>query len=126
LRRRNALQERIFGGYAQYRSASFQVGISAVHHSYDNPLERPTQPYNQFDFRGNQLFNLGLDYSYVFKNTNLFGEVVRSGSGAIGFLQGAMVALDSKASLSVLYRHYPRDFHTFYSQGFRGGFAHPE
>jgi hypothetical protein len=97
------------------------VGISAVHHSYDKPLERPTQPYNQFDFRGNQLFNLGLDYSYVFKNTNLFGEVVRSGSGAIGFLQGAMVALDSKASLSVLYRHYPKDFHTFYSQGFREG-----
>lgn len=119
--RQNALQERIFGGYAQYRSSFFQVGISAVHHSYDKPLERPTQPYNQFDFRGNQLFNVGLDYSYVFKNTNIFGEIVRSGSGAIGFLQGAMIAIDAKASISLLYRHYPRDFHTFYSQGFREG-----
>ncbi len=119
--RKNALSERIFGTYAQYKTARFQVGLSAVHHSYDKLFERALQPYNQFDFRGRELFNVGLDYNYVYKNTNFFGEIVRSGSGAIGMLHGALISLDPKLSLSVLYRKYPRDFHTFYSQGFREG-----
>jgi len=119
--RKNALQERIFGGYAQFKSASFNMGVAAIHHSYDKVFNRPELPYNQFDFRGKELLNISADYSYVFKNTNIFGEVVRSGSGAVGFLQGAMVAIDPKVSLSVMYRHYPRDFHTFYSQGFSEG-----
>lgn len=117
--RKNAITERIFGAYGQYRSKSFQIGISAVHQSYDKVFERTIQPYNQFDFRGRELMNVGVDYNYVFKNVNLFGEVVRSGSGAIGMLHGALISLDPKVSLSVLYRKYPRDFHTFYSQGFR-------
>lgn len=117
--RKNAITERIFGAYGQYRSKSLQIGISAVHQSYDKVFERTIQPYNQFDFRGRELMNVGVDYNYIFKNVNLFGEVVRSGSGAIGMLHGALISLDPKVSLSVLYRKYPRDFHTFYSQGFR-------
>ena len=117
--RKNSLQERIFGGYAQYKTAALQVGLSAVHHSYDIEFNRAPQPYNQFDFRGRELMNVGIDYNYVYKNANFFGEVVRSGSGAIGMLHGALIALDPKLSLSLLYRKYPRDFHTFYAQGFR-------
>lgn len=119
--RKDAIQERIFGSYVQYKTTRLQVGLSAVHQSYDRRFDRPVLPYNQFDFRGKELMNIGFDYNYVFKNTNFFGEVVRSGSGAIGMLHGALVSLDSKMSLSVLYRHYPRDFHTFYAQGFREG-----
>jgi hypothetical protein len=119
--RKNSLTERIFGSYAQYKSTALQIGISAVHHSYDKPLERALQPYNQFDFRGPNLFNVGVDYNYVYKNTNFFGEMVYSGSGSIGMLHGALIALDPRFSLSLLYRKYPRDFHTFYSQGFREG-----
>jgi hypothetical protein len=119
--RKNALQERIFGSYVQYKTAALQIGLSAVHHSYDKVFDRAWQPHNQFDFRGRTLMNVGLDYNYVHKNTNLFGEVVRSGSGAIGMLHGALIALDSKMSLSMLYRNYPRNFHTFYAQGFREG-----
>jgi len=119
--RKNALQERIFGSYLQYKTAALQIGFSAVHHSYDKVFERALQPYNQFDFRGRNLMNIGIDYNYIYKNTNFFGEVVRSGSGAIGMLHGALIALDSRMSLSMLYRNYPRNFHTFYSQGFREG-----
>jgi hypothetical protein len=119
--RKNALTERIFGSYLQYKSKALQLGVSVVHQSYDRIFDRAIQPYNQFDFRGKSLMNIGLDYNYVYKNTNFFGEVVRSGSGSIGMLHGALIALDSKMSLSMLYRNYPRDFHTFYSQGFREG-----
>jgi hypothetical protein len=119
--RKNALTERMFGSYLQYKSKALQLGVSVVHQSYDRIFDRAIQPYNQFDFRGKSLMNIGLDYNYVYKNTNFFGEIVRSGSGSIGMLHGALIAIDSKMSLSMLYRNYPRDFHTFYSQGFREG-----
>ena len=119
--RKNTLQERIIGAYAQYKSANFNAGVAYVHHSYDQVYNRPELPYNRYDFRGKSLDNISADYSFVIKNTNLFGEIVRSGSGAIGFVQGAMIALDPKLSVSMLYRHYPKNFHTFYAQGFSEG-----
>jgi hypothetical protein len=119
IERKNALEERIFGSYLTYKTTAFSVGVSAIHQSYDKAYIRPELSYNQYHFRGKELFSVSGDYSYVFKNTQIFGEAVRSGSGAIGFVQGAMIAVDSRMSLSLLYRHYPRDFHTFYAQGFR-------
>jgi len=119
LGRKNSLQETILGSYLKYQTRSFQAGIGAVQQMYDTPLERSLSPYNQFEFRGDQLLNLSADYSYVYKNLNLFGEVARSStSGGLAFIQGASLAIDNRASVSVLYRNYAKDYHTFYSRGF--------
>jgi HEPN domain-containing protein len=119
LARKNSLQETILGSYLKYQTRSLQFGFGAVQQMYDVPLERDLRPYNQFEFRGNQLLNLSADYSYVHKNLNLFGEVARSStSGGIAIIQGASLAIDNKASVSLLYRNYAKDYHTFYSRGF--------
>jgi len=120
--RRNSLTERIFGGYATFDRNMFHVGLSGVYSSYDKPFVQSDVPYNQFNFKGKDLVNIGIDYSYVIKNVNLFGEIVRSSSsGAIAFLQGAIIAIDSKVTFTALYRNYPKDYHTFYAQGFSEG-----
>lgn len=116
--RRKVIGELNVGGNVRYKKRRFSVGISTVYTRYTQPLERNSQPYNQFDFRGNELLNIGIDYNWVFKNVNLFGEVTRSGSGAIGFVQGALVSAHPNLSFSALLRHFPRNFHTIYSQGF--------
>ncbi len=117
--RKNSLQETILGSYLKYQTRSLQFGFGAVQQIYDVPLERDLRPYNQFEFRGNQLLNLSADYSYVLKNLNVFGEIARSStSGGLAIIQGATLAIDNKASVSVLYRNYAKDYHTFYSRGF--------
>ena len=117
--RKNSLQETILGSYLKYQTRSLQFGFGAVQQMYDVPLERDLRPYNQFEFRGNQLLNLSADYSYVLKNLNVFGEIARSStSGGLAIIQGATLAIDNKASVSVLYRNYAKDYHTFYSRGF--------
>lgn len=119
LARKNSLQETILGSYLKYQTRSLQFGFGAVQQMYDVPLERDLRPYNQFEFRGDQLLNLSADYSYVHKNLNLFGEVARSStSGGVAIIQGASLAIDNKASVSLLYRNYAKDYHTFYSRGF--------
>jgi hypothetical protein len=119
LTRKNSLQETILGSYLKYQTRSLQFGFGAVQQMYDVPLERDLRPYNQFEFRGNQLLNVSADYSYVLKNLNVFGEIARSStSGGLAIVQGASLAIDNRASVSVLYRNYAKDYHTFYSRGF--------
>jgi len=119
LARRDALKETIAGTYLKYNTRKLQIGLSAVHQCYDKAFERAVLPYNQFDFRGKELNNFGADYSFINKNFNLFGEVALSStSNSIAFIQGLLIAIDSRATISAVLRKYPKDYHTFYAIGF--------
>ena len=117
--RKNSIQETIFGANANYKNNNFQAGVSAVQHFYDTPLERADRPVNQYEFSGDNLLNLSADYSYIIRNISVFGEVAQSRtSGSIAYLQGLVFAINKRASISAVYRNYPKDYHTFYSRGF--------
>ena len=119
LERKNSLTETIFGANFRYQNKGFQAGVTAINQSYDTPLERADRPVNQYEFSGDQLTNLTADYSYVYRNLNVFGEVAQSRtSGSVAVLQGAVLALGKRASISAVYRNYPKDYHTFYARGF--------
>lgn len=119
LARRDALKETIAGTYLKYNTRKLQIGISAVHQRYDKPFERAILPYNMFDFRGKELNNIGVDYSFINKNFNLFGEVaVSSSTKSVAFIHGLLIAIDSRATVSAVLRRYPKDYHTFYAIGF--------
>ncbi len=122
VQKKDALTERIFGANMNYKFKSLKFGLAAISQSYDKNFSKAIQPYNQFDFRGKGMTSLSADYSYVWKNINLFGEVSRTSySKDYAFLQGLIIALDSKASLSVLYRNYGKAYQTLYNNGFAEG-----
>ena len=122
IEKRNAITEKIMGSNLRYRNRNFQLGLAGVYQGYSVPLIKTLYPYNQFDFRGKELTSFSGDYSWVVQNFNFFGEVSKSAySGALATIQGVLVSLDSRASLSVVYRNYPRHYHTFYNAGFSEG-----
>lgn len=119
---RNKLAETIAGANLRYQNRSFSWGIASVYQGYDSKYSKPIKPYNQFDFRGKSMNSLSMDYSYVWKNVNLFGEISRSDyNGSLAAIQGFIFALDARASFSVLYRNYGRGYQTFYNNGFSEG-----
>ncbi len=119
LARKNSLQETVLGSNLKYEYRGFQVGVSAVRQSFDAIYERDDQLRNKYEFAGNELTNLSADYSYMRRNISVFGEVAQStSSGSVAFLQGVVMAIGSRASLSALYRNYPKDYHTFYARAF--------
>ena len=119
LMRKNSLQETIFGSNFKYEYRGFQAGISAVYQAFDSPYQRDDLLRNKYEFSGNQLTNLSADYSYVRRNLSVFGEVAQSrSSNSVAFLQGLVLAIGNKATLSALYRNYPKDYHTFYARAF--------
>ncbi len=112
---RKSLNELITGANVAFKTRSFQVGITGVRTAYEGNISRNLRLYNQFDLNQNVNSNLGLDYNFVWRNINIFGETALSQNGGLATLNGVMVALDPRVSLSVLHRHYTRDYQNNYA-----------
>lgn len=118
---RKVLPELITGANFAYKSRRFSMGLTGVYnHLYGN-VERDLSLYNQFDFNSSSLFNLGLDYNAVLKNMNFFGEVAWSDNNAWATMHGLLMALDPRFSMSVIFRHYDKDYQSQYASGFGEG-----
>lgn len=120
--RKDKLKEKVIGSYLRYDIGTFHLGIASIYTQLSSFYNKKTNSYNQFDFRGDNLLSSSVDYSYSIKNVLLFGEYVYVDfSRKSAFLSGVMLALDSKTSLSVVYRNYDKAYQTFYNAGFSEG-----
>lgn len=111
---KGALKQTILGGNAAYNNRNLHIGTTAYHMRLSDELVKSPNLYNQYDFQGTNNFVGGLDYNYVFKNTNLFGEIAVSANGGKAFCQGMIVALDPKLTFSAHYRHFEKNFQNLY------------
>ena len=128
IEKRNGLQEYIGGVNLRYQNNGLKLGLAAIYQGYDKEYSKDVKPYNQFDFRGKENLSFSGDYNYVYKNINLFGEVSKnmynhndSIKGGLAMVHGALIFLDTRLSVGLLYRRYDRDYTTFYNAGFSEG-----
>jgi hypothetical protein len=127
LSKKNGITERIMGANVRYVNGAFRLGAAMVYQGYDKPYKKDIQFYNQFDFRGTQFTSLSTDYSYVFRNVNVFGEVSKVLTPEIdpqkgwAMVHAAMISLDSRFSIGLLYRNYHKEYQTLYNAGFSEG-----
>ncbi len=66
-------------------------------------------------------YNIGANFNYNWQNFTFFGEGARSRSGGLGVVTGVLAGLSDKIDFSMLFRHYDRDFHSFYGLAFSEG-----
>ncbi|WP_143961780.1 ComEA family DNA-binding protein [Litoribacter populi] len=114
------LREHNLGGNIHYTSLnrSFQMGANALYTEYSQSFHRQERIYNSFEFRGKQNHLQSMYFNFNYQNYFLFGETARSKSGGMGTVVGLMSSLSPKIDLSLLYRNYAKNFHTFYGNGF--------
>lgn len=103
------------------KSKRLQVGINSLYTQFSQAIRRTEQPYNGFEFSGKENQVHSLYFSYNLQNHFLFGETALSKSGGQGSVLGMMSSLHPKLSLSVLWRRFDRDFHSFYGNSFSEG-----
>jgi len=107
------------GLYAEYKGKRGRIGTINYLRKLSTPLQPSTQPYNQFNFRGDQYFKNGLYYDYVFRNLNLYGEVSHSShENSIAQVHGALLSLNQALDLSFVFRDYAKEFITLQTNGF--------
>ena len=56
------------------------------------------------------MLNASLDYSILWQNFNFFGETAWSDNGQLATVNGLLIGLDRHIDLSVLFRHFPKDY----------------
>ena len=117
---RHQLAETIGGGNVTYtsRGGNLTIGGTAVLTHYGTPLLKRAEPYNRFEFSGQNNRAFSVNYSYVYHNFLLFGETARSTGGGLGTVNGLLASLGSDVDAALLVRHYDADFHTLYGNAF--------
>ena len=126
-RTQNELEDRrvveltAFGSQLRFGSKNGHVSINQMSHLFDQPVVRNTDTYSQFRFNGTNLHNGSIDYSYRYRNINLFGESAMSSNGGQAHLVGALIGLDRRLNFALLYRNYGIDYHSIGSNAFGEG-----
>lgn len=94
------------------------IATNAVYTQFSAPLRRSDAPYNAFRFQSDRLLNASLDYSYIWRNFNLYGETAMSDNGGMATVNGLLVGLSDAVDFSIMQRRYAPDFHAIYTNGF--------
>lgn len=117
---KNILKENMLGFQLAWNSKNQNLKIEslALFTHLDKPWIKANQPYNKYEFKGQNQHILGLNYSYYLQNFNFFGEIAQSQSKGTGMVHGLIWSLGKKLDLSAVYRKYDKNFHTFYGLGF--------
>jgi hypothetical protein len=115
---KHTITQTIYGGNISYKGKRLTVGVTGVNYELSTDYTRALSTYNQFEFSSRQNANIGIDYNFVYKNFNFFGEQSMSQNGGLAFLNGAFVSLDPRLSLTMLYRNYQKNFQNMLSNGF--------
>lgn len=120
LANKDVVTENTFGINIHFRkpSGDFQSGITFINTNYSIPLIKKPNNYNQFEFQGNNNYNIGGYFNYNWQNFLLFGEGATSKSGGLGMVGGFIGSLSPIVSISMVLRNYQRDFHSFYGNSF--------
>jgi hypothetical protein len=119
----NALKELVCGGHISFTAAlsqqlGFKIGMTGTFCHYSASVIPHLYLYNQFGFRGNQNYNLGLDYQLRYKRLYLFGEVSRSGNTGMAWLSGVSITPDPRISINLIYRNYQPAYQNMFSNAF--------
>lgn len=107
---RNTVQNTFTGANLSYEKRNFTVGLTGVYNEIGANFQPRQTVYNQFSQLDEKNMNIGADFSYLYRNLNLFGEVSKSIDGGLANTFGILMALDPKLSLGVQHRNFEKDF----------------
>ena len=118
---KDAITQQQMGGHLAYKTRRLNVGLTGIHSELNSDFTPSLATYSQFRNDDNKQTNLGVDYNWIYKNFNFFGEFSKSLDAGNAFVSGALITLDPKLSLAVLYRDYQRNFQPISSAGIGEG-----
>jgi len=104
--KKNQITRSSFGGILKYEKKNSKVGINYLHDHFDKSFQRTLRPDNIFFPRVKSYANLSIDYGHIWRSVNIFGESAYSSNGAFSHLFGALISMDPRLDLSLIYRNY--------------------
>ncbi len=97
---------------------ALKVGFNGLYTKFDTELAPKDVPYRKYTFKGDQLINTSVDYSYRYENFNFFGEVARSDNGGYANIHGALISMNKNLDATVVYRKYNKEYQVLNANAF--------
>lgn len=113
---RDAIRQFVAGSDLSYQKKRLKVGLTLLYTSYNGELLKTEDLRNRFDFEGKNLFQIGVNYKYNFRNFYLFGETAHSVGTGFATVNGLIASLHPKVSAFVNYRNFQPNYHSFFAQ----------
>ena len=118
IRKKDALNLKAYGGNLTFRAKRLKIGLTAFTTQLSYPFLKELSTYNKFDFTGSQISNAGVNFNYMTRKVNIYGEAAYSDNGAIAQLYGITAYPHNRIYISLLYRNFPKGYHNFFSNPF--------
>lgn len=107
--------------HADYTYHNLKVGATLSAQHLSQPFQKADLWYNYYAPQYQDYYNASIDYKWNMRGMMLFGELATDKQGGIAALQGVTVSPSSRVAMSVVYRHYTKDYFAFYGQAFGEG-----
>lgn len=117
MKRINSEKEKLFGIRMSYEKGGFRLGATHWTSKFSKSITHDSIK-NLFNFSGTNANMLGVDYDFINKNMNFYGEWGRSQSNSIAGISSIQITLSKFADILFSYRFYPEDFAPIHSFGF--------
>jgi hypothetical protein len=111
------------GGVVKWKAPFGHIGYNVIHSTIEPGLETPFRLYNQFYFRGTEIWNMSVDYDWTWKGLHGFGEIARDHQGALATTHGLLAAIHPQLDMALLYRNFAGNFQTLYGNAFSESFG---
>ncbi len=115
---KNSVTTKNAGGRLAFQFGRMDLAVNALYSKLSVPIIPSDELYKKFNFTGDRLVNTSLDYSYRYRNYNLFGELAFSDTGGNALLAGLLTSINPKVDISLVYRNYAKDYHVLNANAF--------
>jgi Helix-hairpin-helix motif len=106
------------GGSIQRRFRRFSLGLNTVFNQFNGEIKPANGPYNFYVFKGKQLLNFSTNYKTTYQNIHAFGETAMSDNGGFATLNGLLIGLDKRLSMSILQHFFAKNYQALNAQPF--------
>lgn len=106
LAKKGTIGETMYGGHVTFRGGKFNLGFTGVETVYSASVTPSDQPYNLYKFRGDRIFNAGVDYDVLLGKFYVYGEMSMSDNGGFAMTHGVQASLHPNFTLAMLYRNF--------------------
>ncbi len=118
LEKENSVRLLSAGVSLAYTGDRFKLGLNGISVQTEKYLKEQDQLYKAFYFSGNRNSGISMDYRYLGKRMQFFGEVAYSNE-AVALINGMFIFLRPNLNLGILHRHYDKAYYSFWADAFR-------
>lgn len=118
LENRYKIREQNYGAVLNFKKKTLDAGLIFNAITFNVPIKKNQQVYNQFTFEGQNATNIGAFLNYTLHNITLFSEIAKTYGEGAGLTSGLLASVTPKLDLALHVRHYQRNFQSLYSNAF--------